>query len=115
MLLSDSLLLSVVLILFGLDLRKVVSGLSLKSGVCVHLAANSALGWVHRVHIKLGLLAFLHVLVITLTPVRHDVVIEVVVHDVVLVLSYDIHGVENIQRVINSALDVLEVDFLTRL
>ena len=115
MLLSDSLLLSVVLILFSLDLRKVVSGLSLKSRVCVDLAANSALGWVHRVHIELGPLAFFHVLVITLTPVRHDVVIEVVVHDVVLVLPYDIHGVENIQRVINSALYVLEVHFLSRL
>lgn len=50
-----------------------------------------------------------------LAEVRWNVLIVIVVDNVVLVLANDIHGGEHIERVVHSALHVLEIDFLTNL
>lgn len=41
-----------------------------------------------------------------------DVLIIVIVNDIIFVLSDNIHGTEDVERVIHSSLHVLEIDFL---
>jgi hypothetical protein len=47
--------------------------------------------------------------------VNGDVFVLVVVDDVVLVLADDIHGTQDIERVVDSSLHILEVNFLSGL
>ena len=53
------------------------------------------------------------ILLTTVAPVVLDEIVVVVVHDVVPVLANDVHGREDVERVVHSPLHILKVDLLS--